>query len=310
MFRRRPTTPVPFLIAMLLIGALLPGHALAQDTGATYDMMATVGGEASPSIPDNTVSLSFLSEDQSTEYANCLLSIQTKPNGCSRDVPASTTIVAMVDESTLPDGIVPVQNPITYTTPAEGTGIGDITFEFVWADGGAPALDYGPQMMLSGDPVADITNQSVMVTVFNEDGSLTYGECWFDTVNKPGGCSVDVPANTTVLAVLDDSTLPGGIAAVETAVWYTTPAEKTEVGDIWFELVYADRDTGDEDDGDAGGPETPEDPEGPVDSLPNTGSGAQLGEAASRSGMATLSFVAAGLSMLAMIGSALARTRS
>lgn len=101
---------------MLLIGALLPGHAMAQDTGATYDMMVTVGGEASPSIPDNTVSLSFLSEDQSIEYANCLLSINTKPNGCSREVPASSTVVAMVDESTLPEGIVPVQNPITYMT--------------------------------------------------------------------------------------------------------------------------------------------------------------------------------------------------
>jgi len=313
MFRRRPTTPLPLLIAMLLIGALLPGHAMAQDTGATYDMMVTVGGEASPSIPDNTVSLSSLSEDQSTEYANCLLSINTKPNGCSREVPASSTVVAMVDESTLPEGIVPVQNPITYMTPAEGSGIGDISFEFVWADNGAPVVDYDLQLMLSGDPVGEITNQSVMVTVFNEDQSLTYGECWFDTVNKPGGCSVAVPANATVLAVLNDTTLPAGIVTVETAVWYTTPAEKTQVGDIWFKLVYADDDTGGEDDSDARVPEAPEDPESPerpVSSLPNTGSGVQPGEAAASTGMATLSCIAVGLSVLAIIGSALARTRS
>jgi len=123
------------------MGALLPGLVMAQDPDATYDMMITVGGEASPEVPDNTVSLSVLSEDESTEYGSCLLSIHTKPNGCSLTVPASTTVVAVVDESTLPAGIVPVENPIAYTTPAEGFGMGDITFEFVYAgddDTGAP----------------------------------------------------------------------------------------------------------------------------------------------------------------------------
>src|SRR5690606_30189675 len=147
----------------------------------------------------------------------------------------------------------------------------------------------------------------------NEDQSLTYGQCWFDTGSKPGGCSVAVPANATVLAALTGNTPPAGIVAAEPAAWYTTPSERTHVGDIWFALGSADRAPGGEDDGGAGvpeAPESPESPERPVSRLPNTGSGVQPDEAAASTGMATLSCVAAGLSVLAIIGSALARTRS
>lgn len=290
MFLRRNATRVGFLFMLLLATTLsfAPGTALAQDDTDPYDLMIGVGGEAAPEIPEQSVSVSVLSDDRSTEYGSCLLSIHTKPNGCSLEVPASTTIVAAVDASTLPDGIVPIENPITYTTPAEREGLGDFTFEFVWAAGATPVLDYDLQLMFSGDPAADIPDGTVSVTVYDDTVSTVYGSCFISVGTKPGGCSVMVPSSTEVAAVLDETSLPDGIGVAESAIWYTTPSEKTQVGDIWFELFYVDSGNGGNDDS------VSDDPDG-VGQLPNTGSGAMESREAP---YASMPFLAGSLALL------------
>jgi|GEM_PF-2701973 len=262
-------------MAMWLI---TPFGGLAQEPDPAYDLQIGVTGEAVEDVPSQSVGVMVFNEDQTVDFGSCPLVTDAIPGGCTVDVPVNTTVLAEIDESTLPEGVGLVENPITYTTPDSRTGLGDFSFEFVYIDDGGeePVLDYDLQLMLSGDPVGDIPDQSVAVTVFNEDQSVEYDSCLMDLVSKPGGCSVNVPANTVVTAVMDESTLPEGIVVLENPVIYTTPAEKTQIGDIWFELGYADN--GGEDPGDGETPETPSEPEVPVDQggatqLPTTGSG-------------------------------------
>lgn len=258
-----------------------PLDGLAQEPDPAYDLQIGVTGEAVGDVPSQSVGVMVFNEDRTVDFGSCPLVTDAIPGGCTVDVPVNATVLAEIDESTLPEGVGLAENPITYTTPDSRTGLGDFSFEFVYIDDGGeePVLDYDLQLMLSGDPVGDIPDQTVAVTVLNEDQSVEYGNCLMDLANKPGGCSMNVPANTVVTAVLDASTLPDGIVVLENPLWYTTPAEKTQVGDIWFELAYADRGDEEPGDGDTGEtPETPSEPEAPVDQggatqLPTTGSG-------------------------------------
>lgn len=126
-----------------------------------------------------------------------------------------------------------------------------------------PDLSYSLTLIPSGEAIPDLPDHAVSITVFNADLSVAYGSCVLSLGTQPAGCSVQVPPETDVIAVLDEDTLPAGVGVVENDIAYTTPAEVTQVGDIWFEFVYLD--SGDE-------PAPPADP-GPVDQLPSTGSG-------------------------------------
>ncbi len=273
--RRGPST-VRLLLVTLLLGALAltATDVAAQEPDPAYDLTIGVTGEAAPDIPSQTVNAIVFNEDETADFGTCQLVTDATPGGCTVDVPPSTTVVVYVDDTALPAGIVPVENPIVYTTPAERTGAGDFTFEFVYADDGGedPGLTYYLQLRLSGDPYGDIPDRSVSVSVRAEDGAVSYGSCAFDMVSKPDGCGLDTPAETTVVAQVDESTLPEGIVIVENPITYTTPAEKTQVGDIVFELAYAD------DGEEPAPPAEPEEPEAPADpgdvsELPSTGNG-------------------------------------
>lgn len=262
------------LIAVLAMALSLatPIGSQAQDTDPDYELDMHLTGEPIAEIADRSVEVTVFNEDQSVEFGSCAFDLVNTPGGCVVDVPSSTTVTALLDESTLPEGVVAVENPLTYTTPAEKTSIGDVVFELAYADdSGAPEPDYDLQLMLSGDPVGEIPDQSVSVTVVNTTTREEYGTCLMDMVSKPGGCRVDVPSDVSVMALLDEATLPEGIVVLENPITYTTPAEKTEVGDIWFELAY-----GDESPEAPEEPELPESPEAPeepgdVSELPGTG---------------------------------------
>lgn len=152
--------------------------------------------------------------------------------------------------------------------------------------------DYEFRMGLTGDPISEIPDRSVAAAVFNEDQTVEFGACTIDLVNKPGGCFITVPASTTVTALLDESTLPEGVVVLENPIVYTTPAEKTGVGDIVFELAYAGND-----DESPGEPATPVDP-GNVSELPGTGSG----PLETASSWAMLSIVTASGAMAVILG--------
>lgn len=126
-----------------------------------------------------------------------------------------------------------------------------------------PDLSYTLAIIPTGEAIPDLPDHTVSITVFNADQSVAYGSCVLSLDTQPAGCSVQVPPETDVIAVLDEDTLPAGVGIVENDIAYTTPAEVTQVGDIWFEFVYVD--SGEE-------PVPPADP-GPVDELPSTGSG-------------------------------------
>lgn len=145
--------------------------------------------------------------------------------------------------------------------------------------------DYSLDIIPSGDAIADIPDGSVRIAVSSDDGSVDYGACMLSMTTKPSGCSVMVPAETTVTVALDESTLPEGIVVTEATQQYTTPAEKTQVGDVWFEFTWATDGT---DDADA-----PED----VRELPATGAGP---DGAASNG--TLAAVSGGLAIVALAG--------
>jgi hypothetical protein len=124
--------------------------------------------------------------------------------------------------------------------------------------------DYSLDIIPAGDAIAAIPDGSVRVAVTSADGSVDYGSCMLSMDTKPAGCSVMVPAGTAVTVALDDSTLPEGIGVVEATQQYTTPAEKTQVGDVWFEFTWVT-----DGDDDAEAPEDDRD----VRELPATGAG-------------------------------------
>lgn len=126
-----------------------------------------------------------------------------------------------------------------------------------------PARSYSLVLIPTGEAIPDLPDHTVSITVFNEDLSVAYGSCVLSLGTQPAGCSVQVPPETDVVAVLDEDTLPASVGIVENDIAYTTPAEVTQVGDIWFEFVYLDS-------GEA--PTPPAQPD-PVDELPSTGSG-------------------------------------
>jgi hypothetical protein len=115
------------------------------------------------------------------------------------------------------------------------------------------------------------------VVVMSETGE-EYGTCTTVTDVKPGGCSVMVPAGSTVeVAVLTES-IPDGYVALDSPQTYQVPEEKTAVGDVWLELtlqddtVPDDADTDEEAAGDEMDDEADADTEAPTE-LPSTGAG-------------------------------------
>lgn len=100
-------------------------------------------------------------------------------------------------------------------------------------------------------------------------------------VNIPGGCGIDVPGGSTVVASVDEATLPAGVGVLENPITYDVPATKHMVGDISFTVVYVD----------AGDPGTPDDDTSGV-TLPNTGSGS--GRAAGTAAIVAAAIAASG----------------
>lgn len=136
MFVRRTPSTLRLLLATLFLGAVAlsaPG-AVAQEPDPAYDLTIGVTGEAATDIPSRTVNAFVVNADQTVDFGSCQLVTDAIPGGCTVNVPPGTTVVVEVDEAALPAGIVPVENPITYTTPAERTGAGDVSFDFVYAD--------------------------------------------------------------------------------------------------------------------------------------------------------------------------------
>lgn len=162
---------------------------------------------------------------------------------------------------------------------------------FAASPAAAQEADYDLQIQVltcdatSCDDVEPVFLADAEVVVMSETGE-EYGTCTTVTDVKPGGCSVMVPAGSTVeVAVLTES-IPDGYVALDSPQTYQVPEEKTGVGDVSFYLtlqddtVPDDQDTDEEVADDTTGEEAADDPvEGEADATPNaselpsTGSG-------------------------------------
>ena len=90
------------------------------------------------------------------------------------------------------------------------------------------------------DVVGPMPDEVIAVNLVDADTGFDYGRCTLSYSKSPGGCVFFVTPSSTVIATLDASTLPTGVAVAENPLTYAVPAEKTELGDIFFQLVLAD----------------------------------------------------------------------
>ncbi|HWV24714.1 MAG TPA: hypothetical protein VNZ58_11040 [Thermomicrobiales bacterium] len=277
MFVGRTPTPWRLLAALLVMSGLtltsFNGAVAQQEPDPSVPLHVGITGEPLADIPADSLSAVAFDEGYNTQIGSCLILTSVTPGGCEIDAPVNSTILVELNTDSLPEGVMVVENPISFTTGEEQDGIDGVTFELAYA--GDPAPTYTMQIMPTGDAIGDLPDMTVGVLVLSEDQSIEYGYCTLSMATKPAGCSVDVPASATVVAELDESTLPAGISVTENPVIYTTPAEKTQLGDIWFEFVYTD-------DGETPDvPESPAEPQDPgdVSGLPSTGTGAQSASA-------------------------------
>jgi hypothetical protein len=93
---------------------------------------------------------------------------------------------------------------------------------------------------------AGIKDDVVEVQVQDAGTGLDYGTCTLNVSGSTGGCTFSVEPNSTVIATLDEATLPTGVSVPRNPVFYNVPAGKTQPGDIVFalELVGDDAGTG------------------------------------------------------------------
>jgi hypothetical protein len=185
------------------------------------------------------------SEDGSESYGTCTTPDGGNPNTCDIEVPAGTTVVVTLDESTIPAGFAPVENPIVYDVPAEKTQVGDVSFYLAMTDADPYELLIDIVNCSAGCEHATPA-EGVAVDVTNEDGSVLYGSCAVMSDQDPG-CTVIVPAGTRIIATLEEQTIPDGWSPTEPSVPYDVPQESTGDPDLIFRLIQDGADQGDYD---------------------------------------------------------------
>ncbi|MEJ7838648.1 MAG: hypothetical protein WKF81_07515 [Thermomicrobiales bacterium] len=134
---KRLLTLVALLVASLGTLVTFGGSPVAaQDEAAPYDLsVMTRQCEEAPCTDDTAtpigdVTVFVTSEDGTIDYGSCTTSIEGEPDGCSVPVDAGTTVAVSVDDSTVPEGYGPEENPVIYEVPAERTDVGDVFLSF------------------------------------------------------------------------------------------------------------------------------------------------------------------------------------
>jgi hypothetical protein len=239
------------LLAALAFSLIAPSssRSAAAQADNPYDLQVNawqcVAADCDDPVNVGGAVVEATSEDGSESYGTCTTPDGGNPNTCDIEVPAGTTVVVTLDESTIPAGFAPVENPIVYDVPAEKTQVGDVSFYLVMPDADPYDLQIDIVACSAGCEHATPA-EGVAVDVTNEDGSVRYGSCAVMS-DQDSGCTVIVPAGTSIVASLEEATIPDGWSPTEISVPYDVPQESTGEPDLIFRLIQDGAEQGDYD---------------------------------------------------------------
>jgi hypothetical protein len=220
-----------------------PPHAAAQK-GADYDLQVNawqcettacddqqnLGGAVVEAVDANT----------GESYGTCTTPDGGHPNTCDITVPGGTFIGVSIDPATIPDGYVPVENPIYYQVPEKKTQVGDVSFTVV------PVAEstYDLQVVAficNDDECSDRdTVDGASFEATDSSGDERYGSCTSSSDELGGGCTIEVPGDAEGLVSLDESTIPDGYAPDENPIEFALIEESFAPQGVRFELYPSD----------------------------------------------------------------------
>jgi hypothetical protein len=166
-------------LVLMAVGLAGTSAARAQD-GAIGLIISVVDCETVPAVNPNAVcepnagTVLAVTGADGEPYGTCLMEPDVSPNGgvfsyCYVDVPFGATVVITADESTLPPGYSPLENPLVVTAPESvGDGIRgpDATFVNVLQDEGAGVQPTVPAATepAASEPAAEDGSEPVQPT--------------------------------------------------------------------------------------------------------------------------------------------------
>lgn len=260
------------VFAVVVIAALAgnilaaPPRAAAQE-GADYDLQVNawqcettacddqqnLGGAVVEAVDANT--------DES--YGTCTTPEDGHPNTCDITVPAGTFISVSIDPSTIPDGYMPVENPIYYQVPDKKTAVGDVSFTVVPASEATVDLQVVAFVCNDDDCGDRDTVDGATFEATDNSGDTSYGTCTSSSDALGGGCSIEVPGDAEGLVNLDESTIPDGYTPDENPIEFALTDESFAPQVVMFKLYPAGSNGGGNggDDDEATEPADPSTPE-------------------------------------------------
>lgn len=182
----------------------------------------------------------------------------TQRYGCVVDVPSDRISLVWEDLDSIPDGLIPLKNPIvfdpmTYETgphnigasfqnvPDDGTVTTDTSISSAGSAAPMPTPTNKPSADTAGTKSLEIQSQScsnaegrcwsevgTRFTVTTEDGE-SLGECTIEQSSdpKPTPCTIPVPVGTVVIVTEDVSTITSGFAPVSNPIRFDTGVAPT-----------------------------------------------------------------------------------
>jgi hypothetical protein len=130
----RATLPIVGFLMLFGLAPVQPFGAMPQPQPHADEYVLQVHATARGHVWDAVVEVRVADAGTGFEYGTCTLSFSTSPGGCAFSAEPNSTVIATLNEATLPEGVDVVRNPVYSIVSAEKS---DISFELEFVDDNA-----------------------------------------------------------------------------------------------------------------------------------------------------------------------------